>query len=101
MQSEVSDLAIASLLSFCKVSPALSASVWETGMRNGGACMFTSQPSGFVSSPYTDTNEITKGLGATREPDGVHPILADFDPGLTDIEGFSHLFVLWEFDRSQ
>jgi tRNA-Thr(GGU) m(6)t(6)A37 methyltransferase TsaA len=28
-------------------------------------------------------------------------ILPDFEPGLTDIEGFSHLFVLWEFDRSQ
>ncbi len=28
-------------------------------------------------------------------------ILPEFQPGLTDIEGFSHLFVLWEFDRSQ
>jgi tRNA-Thr(GGU) m(6)t(6)A37 methyltransferase TsaA len=28
-------------------------------------------------------------------------ILPDFDLGLTDIEGFSHLIVLWEFDRSQ
>jgi tRNA (adenine37-N6)-methyltransferase len=65
------------------------------------AYMFTSQPIGFVSSPYTDTNEIPKGLGAKHEADGVLTILADFEPGLTDIEGFSHLFVLWEFDRSQ
>jgi tRNA-Thr(GGU) m(6)t(6)A37 methyltransferase TsaA len=28
-------------------------------------------------------------------------ILPDFELGLTDIEGFSHLIVLWEFDRSQ
>jgi tRNA (adenine37-N6)-methyltransferase len=27
-------------------------------------------------------------------------ILPDFEPGLADIEGFSHLIVLWEFDRS-
>ena len=27
-------------------------------------------------------------------------ILPDFEEGLTDIEGFSHLFVLWVFDRA-
>ena len=27
-------------------------------------------------------------------------ILPEFEAGLTDIEGFSHLVVLWEFDRS-
>ena len=27
-------------------------------------------------------------------------ILPEFAPGLTDIEGFSHLIVIWEFDRS-
>ena len=26
--------------------------------------------------------------------------MPEFEPGLTDIEGFSHLFVIWEFDRS-
>jgi tRNA-Thr(GGU) m(6)t(6)A37 methyltransferase TsaA len=63
--------------------------------------MFTSQPIGFVSSPYTDTSEIPKGLGAQHQADGVLNILPQFEPGLTDIEGFSHLIVLWEFDRSQ
>jgi tRNA-Thr(GGU) m(6)t(6)A37 methyltransferase TsaA len=28
-------------------------------------------------------------------------ILPEFEAGLKDIEGFSHLVVLWEFDRSQ
>ena len=28
-------------------------------------------------------------------------VLPEFEPGLTDIEGFSHLIVLWEFDRAQ
>jgi tRNA (adenine37-N6)-methyltransferase len=26
--------------------------------------------------------------------------LPDFELGLTDIEGFSHLMVIWAFDRS-
>jgi len=62
--------------------------------------MFTSQPIGFVSSPYKDTTQIPKGLGAKHEADGVLKILPDFAPGLADIEGFSHLIVIWEFDRS-
>jgi tRNA-Thr(GGU) m(6)t(6)A37 methyltransferase TsaA len=62
--------------------------------------MFTSRPIGFVSSPYKDASEVPKGLGAKHEADGVLRILPEFEPGLTDIEGFSHLIVLWEFDRS-
>ena len=63
--------------------------------------MFTSQPIGFVSSPYKDAGEIPKGPGAKHEADGVLKILPEFGPGLTDIEGFSHLIVIWEFDRAQ
>ncbi len=63
--------------------------------------MFTSRPIGSVSSPYKNGSEIPKGLGAKHDADGVLKILPEFEPGLTDIEGFSHLFVLWEFDRSQ
>src|SRR5712672_3578432 len=63
--------------------------------------MFTSRPIGFVSSPYKDANKIPKGLGAKHHADGVLKILPEFEPGLTDIEGFSHLVVIWEFDRSQ
>jgi tRNA-Thr(GGU) m(6)t(6)A37 methyltransferase TsaA len=62
--------------------------------------MFSAQPIGFVSSPYKNTGEIPKGLGAKHEVDGVLKILPEFEPGLTDIEGFSHLIVIWEFDRS-
>jgi tRNA (adenine37-N6)-methyltransferase len=62
--------------------------------------MFTSQPIGFVRSPYKNASEVPKGLGAKHEADGVLRILPEFEPGLTDIEGFSHLVVLWEFDRS-
>jgi len=63
--------------------------------------VFTSRPIGFVSSPYKQTTEVPKGLGAKHEAEGVLRILPEFEAGLTDIEGFSHLIVLWEFDRSQ
>ena len=63
--------------------------------------MFTSRAIGFVSSPYKDTGEVPKGLGAQHQADGALKILPEFELGLTDIEGFSHLIVLWEFDRAQ
>jgi tRNA-Thr(GGU) m(6)t(6)A37 methyltransferase TsaA len=62
--------------------------------------MFTPQPIGFVRSPYTDTKVIPKGIGVRHDAEGVLDILPEFAPGLQDIEGFSHLFVLWNFDRS-
>ncbi len=54
-----------------------------------------------MKSPYKDTSQVPKGLGAKQEANGVLAVLPEFEPGLTDIEGFSHLVVLWEFDRSQ
>lgn len=63
--------------------------------------MFTSRPIGFVASPFKRTSEVPKGLGAKHEAEGVLKILPEFAPGLTDVEGFSHLIVLWEFDRSE
>jgi tRNA (adenine37-N6)-methyltransferase len=62
--------------------------------------MFTPRPIGFVRSPYKNTSEIPKGLGARHDASGVLEILPEFELGLTDIEGFSHLFVLWAFHRS-
>ena len=58
------------------------------------------QPIGHVRSPYRDTKEIPKGLGAKHDAEGVLKILPEFEEGLTDIEGFSHLIVLWVFDRA-
>jgi tRNA (adenine37-N6)-methyltransferase len=62
--------------------------------------VFTPQPIGYVRSPYKDTQQIPKGLGAKHEAEGILEILPEFAPGLTDIEGFSHLIVLWVFDRA-
>ncbi len=63
--------------------------------------MFLMQPIGYVRSPYQETREIPKGLGAKHEAEGLLEIRVEFEPGLTDIEGFSHLFVIWAFDRSE
>jgi tRNA-Thr(GGU) m(6)t(6)A37 methyltransferase TsaA len=62
--------------------------------------MFTPQAIGYVHSPYRDPGEIPRGFGAKHDAEGMLNIEAGFQIGLTDIEGFSHLFVIWEFDRS-
>jgi tRNA-Thr(GGU) m(6)t(6)A37 methyltransferase TsaA len=59
------------------------------------------QPIGYVRSPYQETKAIPKGCGAKHEAEGTLEILAEFEPGLTDIEGFSHLYVIWTFDRAE
>jgi tRNA-Thr(GGU) m(6)t(6)A37 methyltransferase TsaA len=61
---------------------------------------FTMKPIGFVRSPYTDTSQIPKGRGAEHHAEGVLDIQEEYEPGLADVEGFSHLYVLWVFDRS-
>lgn len=61
--------------------------------------VFIPQPIGHVRSPYETVQQIPKGLGAKHEAEGILEILPQFEPGLTDIEGFSHLIVLWVFDR--
>ena len=62
--------------------------------------MFTPRPIGYVRSPYTDSKAIPKGLGVKHEAEGTLEILPEFAAGLKDVEGFSHLFVVWVFDRS-
>jgi tRNA-Thr(GGU) m(6)t(6)A37 methyltransferase TsaA len=61
--------------------------------------MFTPLPIGFVRTPFKDVSAIPKGLGAQHPEEGVLDILPEFALGLTGIEGFSHLIVLWVFDR--
>jgi tRNA (adenine37-N6)-methyltransferase len=63
--------------------------------------MLPMEPIGYVNSPFRDTRDIPKGLGAKHEAEGVLEIRPEFEAGLADIEGFSHLFVIWAFDRSE
>jgi tRNA (adenine37-N6)-methyltransferase len=57
------------------------------------------RPIGYVRSPYSETSQIPKGCGAQHQAAGVLELLVEYEQGLTDIEGFSHLFVIWLFDR--
>ena len=59
------------------------------------------RPIGHVSSPYKDLSQVPKGLGTKHEAEGSLDIQPEFESGLTDIEGFSHLIVIWLFDRSE
>lgn len=63
--------------------------------------MLTVHPIAFVHTPYQQSSAIPKGLGAKHDTEGVIELLREFEPGLTDIEGFSHLFILWLFDRAE
>jgi tRNA-Thr(GGU) m(6)t(6)A37 methyltransferase TsaA len=63
--------------------------------------MFSPRPIGYARTPYKQTQEVPKGLGAQHEAEGVLEILPELEAGLTDIEGFSHLIVLWVFDRAE
>ena len=60
---------------------------------------FTFDPIGRVRSPFTETSQVPKGLGAEHRAEGMLDLESRFAEGLVDIEGFSHLYVLWVFDR--
>jgi tRNA (adenine37-N6)-methyltransferase len=62
--------------------------------------MFSPEPIGYIRSPYQNTGQVPKGLGAQHAAEGILDILPQYEAGLTDIEGFSHLIVLWVFDRA-
>ncbi|HUF48086.1 MAG TPA: tRNA (N6-threonylcarbamoyladenosine(37)-N6)-methyltransferase TrmO [Vicinamibacterales bacterium] len=62
---------------------------------------FTVEPIGFVRSPHTDTSQVPKGPGAKHVAEGTLEILPAFEAGLRDVEGFSHLYVIWVFHEVQ
>jgi tRNA-Thr(GGU) m(6)t(6)A37 methyltransferase TsaA len=59
------------------------------------------RPIGHIRSPYSDTRDVPKGLGAQHTAEGVLEVLPEFEAGLQDIEDFSHLMIVWVFDRAQ
>lgn len=62
--------------------------------------MIAMNPIGVIRTPYTETKQIPKGPGAEHRAEGAIEILPQFEAGLADIEGFSHLYALWVFDRA-
>jgi tRNA-Thr(GGU) m(6)t(6)A37 methyltransferase TsaA len=68
-------------------------------VRRAGAVRLA--PIGWARTPYTETVEVPKGLGASHAAEGVLELRPELEAGLTDIEGFSHLYVLWVFHRAK
>jgi len=60
---------------------------------------FTFTPIGFVRSSHATTDQIPKGPFAQHTAEGVLVVRDDLEAGLADIEGFSHLYVIWAFHR--
>ena len=73
----------------------------DSGDNDGPGGLISLQPIGYVRSPHRDTAQVPKGLGAKHEAEGTLEIRSDLEAGLADIEGFSHLIVIWVFDRSE
>ena len=61
---------------------------------------YAMRPIGVVRSPFGDRAEIPMGPGAKHEAEGTLEVLPDLEAGLTDIEGFSHLYVIWVFHKA-
>jgi tRNA-Thr(GGU) m(6)t(6)A37 methyltransferase TsaA len=61
--------------------------------------MIAFSPIGVVRTPSTASVQSPKGLGVKHDAEGVLEIRPELEAGLADVEGFSHLFVLWFFDR--
>jgi tRNA-Thr(GGU) m(6)t(6)A37 methyltransferase TsaA len=58
-------------------------------------------PIGVMRTPFTSTDDIPKGVGAEHHAEGTIEIDPALAAGLDDIDGFSHLFVLWVFHRGR
>ncbi len=65
------------------------------------AVTISMHPIGHARTPYQKTSDIPKGVGAEHHAEGSLDLLPELAAGLQDIEGFSHLIVLWAFDRSE
>ncbi len=62
---------------------------------------FVFRPIAVVRSPYRDPKDVPRGLGAEHRAEGTIEVRPELEPGLADLEGFSHLYVVWVFDRSE
>lgn len=59
------------------------------------------EPIGVVRTPFRSTDDVPKGLGTKHVAEGRIELRPELAEGLLDIDGFSHLFVIWVFDRAE
>lgn len=65
-----------------------------------GLAALAMTPIGVVRSPHQVKADVPKGPWAKHSAEGTLDLRADLEPGLQDIEGFSHLFVVWVFHEA-
>ena len=58
-------------------------------------------PIATMRTPFTETAQVPKGPDARHDAEGVIDVRPDLEAGLQDIEGFSHLYVIWVFHESE
>jgi tRNA (adenine37-N6)-methyltransferase len=63
--------------------------------------MYSFSAIGAMRTPFTATSEIPKGPGAKHDATGTLELDPLLEAGLDDIEGFSHLILIWVFHRSE
>ena len=59
------------------------------------------KPIGVARTPLRTREDVPRGLGARHEAEGSIELRPELAEGLRDIEGFSHLYVIWVFDRAE
>jgi tRNA (adenine37-N6)-methyltransferase len=64
------------------------------------ADQFSFVPIGIIHSPFTDINGMPIQPTGARGIRGSIRIFSEFADGIRDIEGFSHLFLIYAFHRS-
>jgi tRNA-Thr(GGU) m(6)t(6)A37 methyltransferase TsaA len=59
------------------------------------------RPIGYIRCSFTETAQIPKGPGAKHTKEGILELNPELEEGLQDIEGFSHLFIIWVFHQAE
>ena len=59
------------------------------------------RPIGVIHSPYTDTGDAPIQGVFKPEVDGVVEVFPEYEEGLKDIDGFSHLILIYYFHKAE
>jgi len=59
------------------------------------------KPIGLIHSPYKDIQGMPIQSAGARDVQGTIEILPEFEPGLADLDGYSHIILLYHFHRTQ
>ena len=62
---------------------------------------YVMRPIGYVHSPHREDSDVPKGLGAKHVVEGRIVVKLEYEQGLADIEGMSHLYVIWIFSEAE